>query len=135
MKFTTQHDLYYQQSTNRVVNFIGRKIELKVFSYKIPGHMPGVCVLHAAVPVFPCHVQPPQGGHVTKQSSEEMDLSPNELEEIDLSLKKMEEIDLSLNNLLEMDLSLNDLREINLSLNDSNFLLYRSISTRGEASR
>ena len=28
-------------------------------SVMIPGHMPGACVLHAYVPVFPSHVQPP----------------------------------------------------------------------------
>ena len=33
---------------------------------RIPGRMPGACVLHAYVPVFPCHVQPLQGGYVTK---------------------------------------------------------------------
>ena len=26
--------------------------------------MPGACVLHASIPVFPCHVQPLQGDHV-----------------------------------------------------------------------
>ena len=25
---------------------------------RIPGRMPGACVRHAFVPVFPCHVQP-----------------------------------------------------------------------------
>ena len=25
---------------------------------RIPGRMPGACVRHASVPVFPCHVQP-----------------------------------------------------------------------------
>ena len=30
---------------------------------RIPGRMPGACVLHASVPAFPCHVQPLWGGH------------------------------------------------------------------------
>ena len=31
--------------------------------------MPGACVLHASVPVFPSHVQPFQGGYVTNHRS------------------------------------------------------------------
>ena len=34
-----------------------------------PGRMPVACVHHAFVPVFPCHVRPLKGGHVTKHRS------------------------------------------------------------------
>ena len=33
---------------------------------RIPGRMSGACLLHASIPVFPCHAQPLQGAHVTK---------------------------------------------------------------------
>ena len=36
---------------------------------RIPGRMPGACVLHDSVSVFPCHVQPLEGGHVAKHRS------------------------------------------------------------------
>ena len=39
----------------------------------IPGRMPGACVLHASAPVFPYHVQPPKGGHVTRNRSSPLD--------------------------------------------------------------
>ena len=35
MKFTTQHDLFEQQSSNRALNFIARKFRLNLFSYNI----------------------------------------------------------------------------------------------------
>ena len=40
-----------------------------VRTVRIPGRMPGACVLHASLPVFPCHVQPLQGGYVAKHRS------------------------------------------------------------------
>ena len=43
---------------------------------RIPGPMPGACVLHASVLVFPCHVQPLWGGHVTKHRSSPLDRIP-----------------------------------------------------------
>jgi len=36
---------------------------------RIPGRMPGACVLHTFVPAFPCHVQPLQDGQ-SHQTSE-----------------------------------------------------------------
>ena len=41
----------------------------KPFTVRFPGRTPGACILHAYVTVFPCHVQPLQGGHVTKHRS------------------------------------------------------------------
>jgi len=42
--------------------------------------MPGACVLHASAPVFPCHVQTPCGGHVTRHRSSSIHRSsPDEL--------------------------------------------------------
>ena len=38
--------------------------------------MPGACVLHASVPVFPSHVQPIYGGHVTKHRSSPPSYNP-----------------------------------------------------------
>jgi hypothetical protein len=43
---------------------------------RIPGRMPGACVLHASVPVFPCQVQPLKGGHVTIQRSSPLQQNP-----------------------------------------------------------
>jgi len=39
---------------------------------RIPGRTPGACELRASLPVFPCHAQPPQGGHVTKHRSSQI---------------------------------------------------------------
>ena len=58
-----------QLGQRRVVSLVTIHMTPGKHLVRIPGRMPGACMLHTLVPVFPCHVHPLSRSHVVKHRS------------------------------------------------------------------